>query len=440
MAASGCPEENEFLLVDDTLKLGDTIVARWGKPTRRDLLEAAKRASIPVKSKDRREAIIETIKCTIRQRLKTRGESSRRLKGPITGCQSRSLQTPVDAPPRQYSPRVKQERDSDDEFERDLDSDNVKQAYFHHLNHDVYVRPGNSGLHGVGSFAIKDIPPNTNFSKSIPGAREKDSVILKREEIEDFVQEDEVKRFIYDMFPPSHKHDTDRSEDIFTLPAQGMNDLPSSYFMNASHRGYNVHSSEDRDSKGYAVPKTRQEVRKGQEVLWPSCRSRAIQSAEDYDLATDIVDKKTKDEETKKYIPAPFVVDDDTRDDETQRMQLQERINQLEKQNAALHRKLQMGYRPLCPNGSDVDKTGIAYFKQDDQWVDIRLVGFTSKDEREDGATRGLYKFYYDVREEDGKLAHENNGSQEMDFDLVSVEDTSVRVQDESWNPMEIDE
>jgi len=69
-------------------------------------------------------------------------------------------------------------------------SEKIKLAYFRHLNEDVYVRTGE------------------DICKTIPGARQKDSVVLTRLEIETYVLDAQVRDYIYDLIPPD-KHKVD---------------------------------------------------------------------------------------------------------------------------------------------------------------------------------------------------------------------------------------
>jgi len=274
--------------------------------------------------------------------------------------------------------------------------------------------------------------PGTNISASIPNARPNDNVVFDRWEIELHVENDEVRKLIYDVFQPDSKHPSDASYDTFCLPAQGISDLPISFFINAAKstrsaakNGPNLCASDERDMKGFHMPETTKFVRKGQELFWPSLQAR-VSSAEDYEFRT-ADDRK-----------AAFTVEDDDRVEEKR----QQEVTILHKQIAALKQQQKLMHRPLREGGGDVGKTGLAYFTEDDHWVHIRITSFLRASDRQKvGATRGMYRFHFDVRDEGGKLKPLNdNGVLETDFDDASVDDGTVLVQDDEECWVTIDE
>jgi len=210
---------------------------------------------------------------------------------------------------------------------------------------------------------------------------------------------------------------------MFSLPAQGLNELPMSYFMNAAYYRCNLHASEDRDCKGFVMPETSKIVRKGQELLWPAY-ARGSTSAADYNWKTAANQS------------AAFLVDDDIEDEVRKQKQKarenEKTMRELREQNAALSHQLKMAWHPLREGGGDVGKTGIAYFQKDERWVEVRITSFTPLEERdEDDPKRGMYKFHFDVRNDDGKLLQDDEDVALEDFDFVSVGSHSVRVQDD---------
>ena len=104
------------------------------------------------------------------------------------------------------------------------------------LIHNIYCRIKPSKIHGIGVFAIRNIPKNTNpFVKLNPedegGVEIDEKIILESKSIHP-----EVKQLVKDFY-------TVRDGKI-EFPARGLNELDISYFMNTSMKP-NVGSADD---------------------------------------------------------------------------------------------------------------------------------------------------------------------------------------------------
>ena len=91
---------------------------------------------------------------------------------------------------------------------------NKKRSLIEHCNEDVNIRLRQSKKHGVGVFAIKDLHDGVNLVKTIPGVEKNETVVLTRVEIETQIIDDEVKKYIYDLFEPT-KHKTNHMRILF---------------------------------------------------------------------------------------------------------------------------------------------------------------------------------------------------------------------------------
>ena len=217
----------------------------------------------------------------------------------------------------------------------------------------------------------------------------------------------------------------DKMDDAFTVPAKGLNDLPFHSFINAGLMGKsNIFANEERDRQGYTLADASKKIRKGTELLWSSNCKKAgeIKSAGDYSFVTE------------QSYPAAFNVDNSSEGDISKNSAMAEEIERLKRINENLKKQLNRKWRPLSADGSDVGKAGKAYFEIDDTWIDVKIKSFTSAGKRKPKAERGLYRFTFSLRDENGKPKIKNNKFVgKISYDDVSVGDNSVIVQ-EGWD------
>lgn len=292
------------------------------------------------------------------------------------------------------------------------DAANWKAAFIDHCNNDVYARPRKSKRHGVGVRAIRDFEGGEELFKVIPEVCATDTVVLTRMDIETKIYNDQVKKLIYDLFPPA-RHIDDPMLDAFSLPAKGLNHLPYHYFMNADRSSHgNVHASDVRDEMGYVAPVSSQSGRRGDELLWPS-NALKITSAADYRFFT-----------ASSRSAAYTVNDNDEKELLAELEMLREENRKLkEKKRAQLLSKMKR-WRPLSADGGDVGKHGQAYFNQDKQWVDVFIKSFKKR-----RGKMGQYKFEFVLLDAEGNPRREGGEAvEEIEDDVVSACDESVMV------------
>lgn len=256
-----------------------------------------------------------------------------------------------------------------------------------------------------------------NLVKTIPGVEKNETVVLTRMEIETQII-DEVKNYIYDLFEPT-KHKTNHMRDTYSVPAEGLNNLPFHYFTNAAYSRWNIQANDERDEMGYVVPVTSRSIKKGEEILWPS-HTRNVTSAADYKFFTREIRLGLPDALKRQ---AAYIVNNNDEELEESRQE----IARLRAENAKLNAKVKRPWRPLQQDGEDVGKYGQAHFDDDDEWVDVFIKSFSPPCKRH---KRGKYRFEFKYKDEGGKPRQARGRAiEETDWDDVSVGDPSVRVQ-----------
>ena len=277
--------------------------------------------------------------------------------------------------------------------EYDYDAESGKSKFIEHCNSNVFTRLYHSKLGGVGLVAIRDIEQNVDIIKTIDDVHPEESIILTRSEIMTEIEHCNVRKLIFDMFPPK-KHIKDKNLDTFALPAKGLNDLPFHYFMNADHPcNSNVVAIPGVcDEFYYMSPVSSRKIKEGDELLWSSDIPKIVKSAGEYDFHTFS--------------------------------------------------------RRLCEEGGDVGREGKALFDSDGLWHDVLIYSF----EKGGGDNkRGVYRFVFPKLNEDGEqirgpvsldeledVTGEDFG-EDIDHDDVSVFDETVRVL-ENTNAFDIHE
>ena len=132
----------------------------------------------------------------------------------------------------------------------------MKKALLSNLNNDVYCRIKPSKKHGVGVFAIKDIPKNTNPFKVTGKECIKQRIINISEEDANKLNK-EVKKMLDDFY---HKQD-----GVYGVPYRGLNSNDISFYMNTSKKP-NV-GFKSIDNCSLVVFNTLKKIKKGEELL-----------------------------------------------------------------------------------------------------------------------------------------------------------------------------
>ena len=132
----------------------------------------------------------------------------------------------------------------------------MKKALIKNLKEDVYCRIKPSKKHGVGVFAIKDIPKDINPFKLTGNQCIKSKVInISEEEVNSFPSE--VKKMVNDFY---HNED-----GVYGIPYKGLNANDISFYMNTST---NPNVGFESDNKcSMVVFKTLRKIKKGEELL-----------------------------------------------------------------------------------------------------------------------------------------------------------------------------
>ena len=103
----------------------------------------------------------------------------------------------------------------------------MKKELINNLLNDVYCRIKPSKKHGVGVFAIKDIPKGTNPFKVTGSECTKERILnITTDELKNL--NPEVKKMIEDFY---HKEN-----DVYGIPYKGLNSNNISYYMNTSKK------------------------------------------------------------------------------------------------------------------------------------------------------------------------------------------------------------
>ena len=132
----------------------------------------------------------------------------------------------------------------------------MKKALIKNLKEDVYCRIKPSKKHGVGVFAIKDIPKDTNPFK-LTGNQCIKTKILNVSEDEVKTLPTEVKKMVNDFY---HNED-----GIYGIPYKGLNANDISFYMNTSDKP-NI-GFEDNNKCSMVIFKTLHKIKKGDELL-----------------------------------------------------------------------------------------------------------------------------------------------------------------------------
>ena len=132
----------------------------------------------------------------------------------------------------------------------------MKKALLKNLKSDIYCRIKPSKKHGVGVFAIKDIPKNTNPFKVTGQECIKQRILnISKDDINKL--DPEVKKMIKDFY---HEQD-----EVFGIPYRGLNGNDISFYMNTSKKP-NI-GFKSINNCNMVVFNTNRKIKKGEELL-----------------------------------------------------------------------------------------------------------------------------------------------------------------------------
>lgn len=129
-----------------------------------------------------------------------------------------------------------------------------KDKLLANLENDTYVRLRPSTLQGVGVFAIKDIPKDTNPFQMPNKIKSK---LIKCTANDLKYISPEVKKMLNDFLEPENKS--------FYIPENGLNSLDITFYLNHSLKN-NLGIVEDKDDNYYGFI-TLRPIKKGEELL-----------------------------------------------------------------------------------------------------------------------------------------------------------------------------
>ena len=132
----------------------------------------------------------------------------------------------------------------------------MKKLLLDNLENDIYCRIKPSKKHGVGVFAIKDIPKDTDPFRLTNSKYDNSRVLnIKKEDVDNL--DSGVKKIIYDFY---HEEN-----GIFGIPYKGPNAMNISYYMNNSKKPNVMFVSKEESSMVTFV--TLKKIKKGEELL-----------------------------------------------------------------------------------------------------------------------------------------------------------------------------
>lgn len=123
-----------------------------------------------------------------------------------------------------------------------------------HLKEDVYCRLKNSKIHGVGVFAIKDIPKGINPFKVL---KEDTYINIPEENLKDLNKN--IKKMLNDFVGIN-------SDKTFSIPSNGLNSISISFFINHS-KNPNIEIRNSEKDNEYVQFFTKRLIKDGEELF-----------------------------------------------------------------------------------------------------------------------------------------------------------------------------
>jgi len=136
---------------------------------------------------------------------------------------------------------------------------NRRENLISNLRSEILAQVGPSPIHGVGVFAIKDIPKGTELFKTSNAPRKDHDDIIELSEEDLSKLDEETVSVIKSYFVKSHL-------GTYTLPEQGPNDLFWGYFINHSSTSNLDHAMGEGGKDGFVHFVSNRDIEKGEEL------------------------------------------------------------------------------------------------------------------------------------------------------------------------------
>jgi len=132
-----------------------------------------------------------------------------------------------------------------------------KNKLIDNLHDKIYCRIMASNLHGVGVFAIRDIPKDTNpFEHTFNKCGNDKYIKVHKDELLNINKN--IKKILDDFLGEDEN-------GYYDIPSNGLNSLDVSFYMNFSEKP-NINITYDKNCK-FAIFKTNKIIKKGTELL-----------------------------------------------------------------------------------------------------------------------------------------------------------------------------
>jgi SET domain-containing protein len=105
------------------------------------------------------------------------------------------------------------------------DNNDIKSNIIDNLKNDVYCRIKRSKIHGVGVFAIKNIPKGINPFLNLKSKNKKEYIDINKYDLNDLSYE--IIKMLDDYLGVN-------DDNTYSIPINGLNTLDISFFMNHS--------------------------------------------------------------------------------------------------------------------------------------------------------------------------------------------------------------
>ena len=133
-----------------------------------------------------------------------------------------------------------------------------KENLIENLRNNTFCRVAASSTHGVGVFAVKDIPKRTEiFELCNPPLDEEGLVDLTEEDLKDM--DKDIIKYVKDFFV--------KNDDVYSLPERGMNSISVGFYLNHSNQPNIIHRMHF--VQGVAqllIPVSFRDIKKGEEL------------------------------------------------------------------------------------------------------------------------------------------------------------------------------
>lgn len=139
-----------------------------------------------------------------------------------------------------------------------------RKDLLYNLKHNTYCRLAPSKIHGVGVFAVKNIPKGVNPFKMTANREIKyNSIKLSKDDIDQL--DKNVKKIVTDFITLTGCTEGTSSKNYYYIPYLGMNCIDMSFYMNHSDKN-NVIVNSKGTNPNYDSFVTARAIRQGEEL------------------------------------------------------------------------------------------------------------------------------------------------------------------------------